>query len=120
MGVNRITTHRFLFRSVLIANLLLFGITGTVYLISGRNWTGALLLAACAVNIIAFTIKITRHIRLFAVVFFLCGAVCLFVSYDYYFRDSRVMHLIWLAISGIYLIAAIILLTLKGNPEKKP
>ncbi|MCF8368110.1 MAG: hypothetical protein K9G76_03650 [Bacteroidales bacterium] len=105
------------------ANILLFGITGVIYLIEGNNIIGYILLAAGALNIIylLFTLK-TKNV-FFVILNFLFAAVSLIVCFDYFIgNDSNTtIGLIWMVITLIYLVVGfILLLQVRKKSQNKP
>ena len=99
-----------LFTKISIAvNTLLFGITGVIYLVDGRNLIGYILLAAGVTNILysLFTIKTKNYF--IAIMYFLFATVSLLVCMDYLSRDIVNIGIVWIVITLVYLIIGFIM-----------
>jgi len=100
----------------LVINILLFGITGAIYLINGNNVIGIILLAAGLSNILWALFSFQVRNIYFAILNFIFAAVALIVGLDYQFADNKYMAIVWIAIMLIYLIIGfVLLLIIKKN-----
>jgi len=99
-----------------VINILLFGITGAIYLINGNNVIGIILLAAGLSNILWALFSFQVRNIYFAILNFIFAAVALIVGLDYQFADNKYMAIVWIAIMLIYLIIGfVLLLIIKKN-----
>ena len=105
----------------LVINILLFGITGVIYLINGNNFLGIILLAAGLTNILWALFSFQVRNTYFAILNFVFAAVALIVSVDYQFTDKKYLAMLWIAIMLVYLIIgfALLLLIKKNKSSKK-
>jgi len=94
----------------LVINILLFGITGAIYLINGNNFLGIILLAAGLTNILWALFSFQVRNTYFAILNFVFAAVALIVSVDYQFTDKKYLAMLWIAIMLVYLIIGFMLL----------
>lgn len=94
----------------IIINVLLFGITGVVYLTRGNNLIGFVLIAAGVVNILYMLINLKTNKLLGAILNFIFAAVSLIVCFDYLTHENTNFGIIWLVIGLIYLVIGFILL----------
>ena len=101
----------------IIVNVLLFGITGVVYLTRGNNAIGFVLLAAGAINILYILMNIKTNSLLSAVLNFIFALASLIVCIDYLTHENINFGIIWLVIGLIYLVIGFILL-LRSKKKK--
>ncbi len=93
----------------LIVNILLFGVTGIVYLVNGNNIIGIILLGAGLTNILWALFSFQTKNIYFAILNFIFAAVALLVGVDYQFADNKYMAMVWIAIMLVYLIFGFII-----------
>jgi len=106
------------------ANILLFGITGIIYLINADkyNLVGYLLLAAGLTNVIWMLFSIPTRNLLFAILNFIFSGVSIFVALNLQFKESANNYFaaIWFAIALFYLINGfVIMLKLKKKHNRE-
>lgn len=106
------------------ANILLFGITGVIYLIDVDmyNIIGYLLITAGLTNVIWMLFSIPTRNLPFAILNFIFSGVSVFVGLNYLFKEStnKFFAAIWFAIALFYLINGfVIMLRLKKNQDKE-
>ena len=72
----------------IVANTLLFGITGIIYLVQGNNMIGIILLAAGITNVLysLFTVKTKNYF--FVALNFIFALVALVVCLDFLTKDN--------------------------------
>ncbi|OQX79309.1 MAG: hypothetical protein B6D61_03795 [Bacteroidetes bacterium 4484_249] len=92
----------------LIVNILLFGITGIVYLVNGNNIIGIILLCAGLTNIFWALFSFNTKNIYFAILNFLFATVALIVGVDYQFAENKYMAIVWIAIMLVYLIVGFV------------
>lgn len=102
----------------LVINILLFGITGVIYLINGNNFLGIILLAAGLTNILWALFSFQVRNTYFAILNFVFAAVALIVSVDYQFTDKKYLAMLWIAIMLVYLVIGFVLLLLIKKEAK--
>ena len=106
------------------ANILLFGITGVIYLINADkyNLVGYLLLAAGLTNVIWMLFSIPTRNLPFAILNFIFSGVSVFVALNFQFKESanKYFAAIWFAIALFYLINGfVIMLKLKKKHNRE-
>lgn len=112
---NKITT---LTKISIVANILLFGVTGIFFLSRSRFVIGLIILLAGLTNIISMLFTFNRKNLFFMSVNVLYTIVSFIVFLFYLLKGSNYLALLWLAITFYYTITAIILL-IRINKEKK-
>jgi len=85
--------------------IFLFG--GIIFLLESRNVSGVLLLALGGLNVLSMLIRPGTNNRFFFVLYLVNSFFALYVSYYYYFSNSRYVHLAWLAIAVVFFIVSI-------------
>jgi len=104
----------------IIANTLLFGITGVLYLIEKNNLIGILLLAAGAMNIVYALVTVKTKNYFFVVLNFLFALVALIVSIDFLLQKNSTWGMVWMIITLFYLIMAFVLLIQTNKKKSLP
>lgn len=102
----------------IVANTLLFGITGIIYLADGRKLIGYVLIAAGVTNVLLtlFTIKVKNYF--FAIMYLVFAAISLVVCLDYLSQDISNIATVWMVITLIYLIIGFVLFYRLKNSTK--
>lgn len=117
MDENQKKTIPLITKIFVVINILLFGITGTIFFINGENVIGYILLAAGFSNIIWAIFSFRSKNLFFVILNFIFAAVALVVGINYQFADNKYMAMTWIAIMLVYLIIGFVLLLKikKGN-----
>ncbi|MCD4788686.1 MAG: hypothetical protein K8R37_01705 [Bacteroidales bacterium] len=117
MEENQKKTIPLITKIFVVINILLFGITGTIFFINGENLIGYILLAAGFSNIIWALFSFRSKNLFFVILNFIFAAVALIVGINYQFADNKYMAMMWIAIMLVYLIIGFVLL-LKIRKDK--
>ncbi|MBC8490589.1 MAG: hypothetical protein H8D45_31625 [Bacteroidetes bacterium] len=117
MDENQKKTIPLITKIFVVINILLFGITGTIFFINGENLIGYILLAAGFSNIIWALFSFRSKNLFFVILNFIFAAVALVVGINYQFADNKYMAMMWIAIMLVYLIIGFVLL-LKIKKDK--
>jgi hypothetical protein len=88
----------------IVVNILLFGITGIIFLYKTKYVLGLVLLAAGFFNIISMLFTFNRKNIVFLALNILFTIVSVIVFFDYLLKNINYIALLWLAVSGYYLI----------------
>ncbi len=117
MDENQKKTIPLITKIFVVINILLFGITGTIFFINGENVIGYILLAAGFSNIIWALFSFRSKNLFFVILNFIFAAVALVVGINYQFAGNKYMAMMWIAIMLVYLIIGFVLL-LKIRKDK--
>jgi hypothetical protein len=100
----------------IIANIILFGVFGVIYLARSSNFLGTMLLVAGLTNVVLLLFSFNKKNTFFMVLNFIYAALSFIVFYD--FKSPKYIGYIWLVLTLYYLISAFYLMY-RLNKEKK-
>jgi len=116
---NQITT---LTKISIVVNILLFGVTGIVFIFKQSYFIAIVLLLAGGTNIFSLFYSFNKKNMVFMAINFVFAMVSFLVFLHYFMHDKEFRALLWIAVFIYYLITAIILLIRirKGQGEGNP
>jgi len=101
----------------LIANVLLFGAIGTIYLMEDRNLVAIILFSGSLLNIIWALFAIPVRNILFAILNFIYSIMAIAIGVDFQFADSPYLAMLWFATGLIYIIIGFVVLLLRKRKK---
>lgn len=99
----------------LVFNILLFGITGIIYLIYANqnvwnNTIGIILLGAGASNVLWMLVTSQPKNMFFVILNFIFASIAIYVAIDYLIDQSNYIALLWFGITLYYVIFGFVML----------
>ena len=106
-------------RISLIANVILFAVTGVIYLMEDRNLIAIILFSASLLNIIWAMFAIPVRNLFFAILNFVYSGIGIAIGVDFQLADDPYVAMLWFAIGLIYTIIGFVTL-LRRKGKSKP
>jgi len=103
----------------IVANILLFGVTGIYFLIQSRTLIGIIIVLAGLTNIYSMLVTFNRKNIVFLALNVLYSLVSIIVFLYYLLKGSNYLAILWLAIS-VYYVITVSILYWRIKEDKKP
>jgi len=103
----------------IVANILLFGVTGIYFLIQSRTLIGIIIVLAGLTNIYSMLVTFNRKNIVFLALNVLYSLVSIIVFLYYLLKGSNYLAILWLAIS-VYYVVTVSILYWRIKEDKKP
>jgi hypothetical protein len=103
----------------IVANILLFGVTGIYFLIQSRTLIGIIIVLAGLTNIYSMLVTFNRKNIVFLALNVLYSLVSIIVFLYYLLKGSNCLAILWLAIS-VYYVITVSILYWRIKEDKKP
>jgi hypothetical protein len=103
----------------IVANILLFGVTGIYFLIQSRTLIGIIIVLAGLTNIYSMLVTFNRKNIVFLALNVLYSVVSIIVFLYYLLKGSNYLAILWLAIS-VYYVITVSILYWRIKEDKKP